>query len=202
MLLPGGDRLLDDDGAGAGGGVPAGQVLFGGNAWRDWPTVLKAVFELADLPCTIVGGSRRNLEKHLVAMKRPWPTNLVQIDFVPPDEFIAAIRAARVVVVPLTAESPDGGHTTVALAQRVGVPVVCTAGAVLADYCQAERTALVVEPEKPEELCCAIRRVWDDRALRERLASAARAAELERDRRFRSDLQAAIDRAAAALRTD
>ncbi len=200
MLLPDGERLLE-------GSVRArsdtteglqGSVLFAGNAQRDWRTILEAARALPAIPCSLVGGSRRNLEKHLQAMRRSWLPNLTQVDLVPADEFVEAVRGARVVVVSLVGGEQDAGHTTISLAHRLGIPVVCTDVPGVAEYCD-HRTAVMVNPGAPQELATAILQAWNDVALRERLVREGCEVERARDAQFRQAMISAVEAAAGAL---
>jgi glycosyltransferase involved in cell wall biosynthesis len=177
-----------------------GAVVFPGNGRRDWATVLRAALGLADLPCVVVGGKRQVLERHLGSWQAPWPANLSHVESVPFGEFVDIVRRARVVVVPLLAGDGDGGHTTVVLANRLGVPVVCTDSSTLSEYGESERTCLKAGPGDGQGLAAAIRRAWTDEALRDRLVREGQEFERELDRLFNDDLGRAIDRAARDVR--
>lgn len=201
MLHPDGEELLSNPPAEPGPSARAveGAVLFGGSGRRDWATALRTAILLKDVPCVMVGTSRRNLESHLRAWRVGWPANLTHLDFVPVEDYIEMVRAARVIAVPLLPGDGDGGHTTVALANRVGTAVVCTASPGLMDYYEAGVSAVVGPARDAFSLAADIRRVYSDEAVRERLVAGGRDLEERRDRAFRPALGAAIDRARAQL---
>lgn len=193
LMLPGGDAFSAPPNPKV---EAAGKVLFAGNGCRDWATILRTVMELPDLPCLIVGGSRSHFDKFLAHRGHAWPANLQHIPQVPLQSFVEHMQAAQVVVVPLLRGDGDGGHTTIALANRLGVPVVCTDAPTLADYTQADRSCLVAATEDAAGLGAAVRRALTE-PTRSALVQGGIAFEKGLDTLFTTALQQAI---AGALR--
>jgi glycosyltransferase involved in cell wall biosynthesis len=177
----------------------ADTVLFPGIGRRDWPAIVDAVLGMPDLTCSIVGGSRSALERLLAARRKRWPANLRHFGFVPLERYIEMIRVARVAVVPLLPGLGDGGHSTIALVHRLGVPLVCTDSPALVEYVDEGRAALRCPAGDPRGLVHAVRTVVSDADLRRRLVDGGHRAELQRDAEFRRSLPAAIARARECL---
>jgi len=181
--------------------LTAGTVLFPGNGRRDWAAIVGAVLAMPDLPCCIVGSSVRELERRFAAHKARWPPNLRHVESVPLEHYIELVHAARVAVVPLQPGRGDGGHSTIAIVHRLGVPLVCTDSPALTEYVDGGRAAQLCAPGDVQGLVRAIRAVLDDAGLRGALATGGRRAEQLRDEGFRTGLRAAITRARASLAT-
>ena len=92
-----------------------------------------------------------------------------------------ALSQVGVLVLPSEAE---GFGLVLIEAMAAGVPVVATRVPGIVDVVEHERTGLLVEPARPDELAAAIRRVMNDGLLRDRLIEAGRA---EVRRRFSWD---------------
>ena len=84
-----------------------------------------------------------------------------------------AYRSARIAVVPSV--WPEPLPRAVLEAQSAGVPVVATRSGGIADAVSDEHDGLLVQPGDPEALARAVTRLWDDEALRSRLAGNGRA---------------------------
>jgi glycosyltransferase involved in cell wall biosynthesis len=93
-----------------------------------------------------------------------------------------AYRGARMAVVPSV--WPEPLPRAVLEAQSAGVPVVATRSGGIADAVSDESDGLLVAPGDPEALAHAVTRLWDDEALRSRLAGNGR---LSVVRRFSAD---------------
>jgi glycosyltransferase involved in cell wall biosynthesis len=200
MLSPRAAELLDPSTVAAGGvEVTSGAVLFPGIGRRDWGTILDAIVAMPDLACVIVGGPLRELQRRLAARKLAWPTNLRHVESLPLERYIEVVRAATVAVVPLLPGRGDGGHSTIAIVHRLGVPLVSTDSPALRDYLDDGRAAHLCAPGDSRDLVRAIRDVVGDASLRGTLAAAGRRAEALRDVEFRRGLPAAIERARASL---
>jgi glycosyltransferase involved in cell wall biosynthesis len=193
------EAFLSPAGSRSAGESPGPRVVFAGSGRRDWGTILRAALELPEMPCHVAGGKRSQLDRHLAGWKAPWPGHLTHAEIVPVADFARVVRTARVVVVCLLDGDVDGGHTTVVLANRLGVPVVCTESPTLAEYCEPGRTCLTARPGDGAALAAAVRRAWTDETLREGLVREAARHERALDACFGTDLQGAIDGAFAGL---
>ena len=106
--------------------------------------------------------------------------NVTWMEPVAVERYVALLKRARVVAVPLEPGPEAAGQQTVAIAQRVGTPVVCSDVPGVADYVEEGRAALLVPPSDPAALAAGIRRLWEDDDLRRRLTRAGSRAELGR----------------------
>jgi glycosyltransferase involved in cell wall biosynthesis len=199
MLSPRAEALLA--GAPPSGSVEltAGSVLFPGIGRRDWQLIADAVLGMPDLPCVILGGSARELERRFATRGVRWPANLRHVEQVPLERYIELVGAARVVVVPLLPGKGDGGHSTVALVHRLGVPLVCTSSPALTEYVAEGQAARLFAPGDAGGLVEAVRDVLGDAELRETIIAGGHRTEQERDVGFRRTLPEAIVRARACL---
>ncbi len=179
--------------------LTAGTVLFPGVGRRDWQAIADAVLAMPDLACSIVGGSARELERRFAARKARWPANLHHVERVPLERYIDLVRAAKVAVVPLLPGRGDGGHSTIALVHRLGVPLVCTDSPALVGCVDGGQAARLCPPGDVGALVRAVRAVVGDPELRRALVAGGHRAEQERDVEFRRTLPAAIARAQGRL---
>jgi glycosyltransferase involved in cell wall biosynthesis len=85
----------------------------------------------------------------------------------------ALAQQARVNVVPIDNDSTASGQVTVIEAMCQRRPVIATRSIGTEDYIQEGVTGLFVEPGSSEGMAEAIRKLWDDAALREELAKNA-----------------------------
>ncbi|HCK83493.1 MAG TPA: hypothetical protein DHW63_02935, partial [Hyphomonadaceae bacterium] len=98
---------------------------------------------------------------------------------VPHEEVIAAMRRARVFALPcrvLDDGDRDGIPNVILEAMAVRTPVVSTRVSGVPEVVTENETGLLVEPDDPEALACALARVLDDDALAARLGAAGRSA--------------------------
>lgn len=86
-------------------------------------------------------------------------------------QMVTAWRNAALAVVPSRWPEPCG--TVVLEAYRQGTPVIATRVGGLRELVDNDRTGLLVEPDQPQELGAAMRRVLTDDELRKRLAQGA-----------------------------
>lgn len=170
-------------------------VIFPGSGRRDWATILRTAHAVPELPCLLLGGRRRELERIRMQLGITWPPNLRHIEQVPLRTFIEMVGAARVCVVPLLPGDGDGGHTTVLISYRVGTPVICTDSPGLGGFHKGNETVSLVPVSSPEALSAAIREVWHDDSLRKHLAESGKRYERELDVGFEEGFAAAIARA-------
>jgi hypothetical protein len=200
MLSTRAGQMLSGEPASGGGSIPtAGTVLFPGNGRRDWSVLVEAVLGLRDLPCTMVGGSVQDLRRRFRARGSGWPRNLRYVESVPLERYIQLVGAARVAVVPLLPGSGDGGHSTIAIVHRLGVPLVCTDSPALVEYVDGGRAAQLCPAGDAAALVRAVRSVFGDEELRQALAAGGKRAEHARDLECTRGLRAAIDRARGSL---
>jgi glycosyltransferase involved in cell wall biosynthesis len=197
MLLPDADARLDGgpdaDGAAA-DGLPAGAVALPGSGRRDHVTGLRAAAALPAIDFVAVAENAERRRPRLGELGLADLPNVRWLDPVPLEAFVALLRRSRLVVVPLEPGAGDGGHLTVGLAHRLGVPVVASAVPGITDYVD-ERTARLVPPAQPAALAAAIAALLGDDDARTRLAAAGRDAERTRCAAFRDGLFAAIEAA-------
>ena len=177
IFLPDADVRFDGgpeaDGV-AGEDLPADVVLVPGSGKRDRETVLRAAALTPELPVVVVDEHAHRHHGRLARAGLLGIPNVRWLAPVPLERYIALVRRARIVVVAVEDGRGAGGHTTVGLAQRLGVVTVCTDVPGIADYVAHERTAVVVPPEDAPALARALRELWDDRARRDRIAEGGR----------------------------
>ena len=106
--------------------------------------------------------------------------NLNVLKPLPLERFVALVRRARVLVVVLKPGLGDDGHTTIATAHRLGVPLVVSDVPGISDYVTDGVDARLVSPGDPVALAEAVAAVWNEPAEGARLAEAGRGREAER----------------------
>lgn len=147
-------------------------VYSAGWAHRDWDT-LTAALDRCGLPAMIAPG-------------RPIPLpegscgRIEVIDMPPPARGRELTAHARVVAVSMVDTDLPSGPLVLLDALAMGKAVVASDVNGTRDYVRDGETAVVVPPGDAAALADALRRLWDDDALRRRLGSAARADVLER----------------------
>jgi glycosyltransferase involved in cell wall biosynthesis len=180
-------------------GLPTGGVLLPGGGRRDHVTALKAVSHLPELKFFLVDELLPRKQHQLRRAGVGHQSHLYWLKPVALERFIALVKRARIVVVCLKAGSGDGGHTTVATAHRVGVPVVVTDVPGIRDYVTDGVDARLVPPEDPVALAAAIEELWRDKGLVTRLTAAGRLREKERCQTVRATFLDALESACAGL---
>lgn len=202
MLLPDADTRLDggpaSDGE-PGAGLPEGTVLVPGSGARDRATLLRAAAALPGVPLVIVDEAAARHRDRLAAEGVPVPPTVTFLEPVPLERYVALVRRAAIVVVPLAAGEGGGGHTTVTLAQRLARPLVVSDVPAIRDFVTDGATGLLVPPGDPATLAAAIARLWSDADLRGRLAAHGRATELARAARTWAGVEQALSQALAGL---
>jgi glycosyltransferase involved in cell wall biosynthesis len=120
-------------------------------------------------------------------------------DQVPPRDAIRYLRASDALLVPLGADSALASFVPSKLFDfcAVGRPVILSAAGEPRRLAESSGAALTVDPENPDQLEAAVRRLQDDDVLARDLAAAGRAFAEEnlRDRHF-DTLEAVLTRAA------
>jgi hypothetical protein len=113
-----------------------GFVFAGGNSLRDYPLLIEAARGLT-APVRIATGWRP---------PEPPPSH-VTVGSVPHEEFLALMRASRVVVVPLVPTVRSTGQQTYLNAMALGKPVIVTDAPGVRDYIDDGVTGVVVAPD-------------------------------------------------------
>jgi glycosyl transferase family 1 len=128
-----------------------GGVFAGGNPLRDYGTLLRAARGLTER-VTIA----------TTAIDGPTPPN-VTAGPLPHERFVAELRSARVVVVPLQPGlGRSAGQQTYLNAMALGKPVVVTDAPGVRDHVADGETGVVVPPGDPAAMRAAIERLLDD----------------------------------------
>lgn len=177
--------------------LPPDAVLFAGSGQRDLLTTLRAAQALPGLPCFVLDDSRAVSE---LGRRAPDLVGLPNVTWLPPtplEGFVEIVRSAAVLGVCVQAGPGDGGHMTVAIAHRAGVPVVATDTPGLTDYLASGRAARTVPPGDPLAFAAAVREVLGETRLRDRLVATGRRIELRRAGRCERALLRALAAAAA-----
>lgn len=197
-VVPDGTRIADHDPAtqvkadpnvsrdprpatGIGGDPPQSAVVYAGHlyAWKGVDVLLEALAQVEDTTGMIVGGYEkepdlarlRELAARLGVAHRVTFTGFVQ-----PSAVAAYLRAARVLVLPNPASALSARFTSPLKLfeyMAAGRPIVASDLPAIREVLRHEENALLVEPGNPTALAAGVRRLLDDRALADRLASAA-----------------------------
>jgi glycosyltransferase involved in cell wall biosynthesis len=138
-----------------------------GSAHRDFPTFFHAVEKL-NLP-TIVASGKRALEGLNIPFQVKTPFGISKADC------LRLAQEARISVVPLlpNPKVTAAGQVTIVEAMAMGRAVIATRCHGAEDYIQHGETGLLVEPESVDDLMQAIKMLWNDPELRNRLGQAA-----------------------------
>lgn len=142
-------------------------VVAVGGEGRDYGTLFAAMRRLPDLRLEVVS------RPHVVAGLDVPPNVRVRTN-VPVADTHRLMRGAELAVLPLSHSEVPCGHVTMVTAMHMGKAQVVTRSAGVADYVTDGDTALLAEPGDADDLAGAIRRLWDDDALRAAVASRGR----------------------------
>ncbi len=127
---------------------------------------------LAERPCSLViagsGPAESKVAERIAALHLEHDVRL--LGHVSGGELSAAYRNADVFLLPTY--WAEGFPTAITEAMSYGLPVVTTPLRGMADHLRAEENALFVRPRAPIELAAAVRRLFDDEALRGRMGEA------------------------------
>ncbi|WP_243902704.1 glycosyltransferase family 4 protein [Aetokthonos hydrillicola] len=139
-----------------------------GSAHRDFPTLFQAVEKLK-IP-TVVGSSPKALQGLTIPPGVKTPFGIDRI------ECLRIAHEARLSVVPLLPkpQAIGAGIVTIIEAMHMGRAVIATRCLGAEDYVQHGETGLLVEPGSVDELMDAIALLWNDSALRNKLAQRAK----------------------------
>jgi len=77
-------------------------------------------------------------------------------------------------VIPLKTDATACGHVTLVGAQLLGIPLVITRSRGVADYVEADRTAVLVQAQKPAPMIAALSDLQTDRGRARKMAEQAR----------------------------
>lgn len=149
-------------------------VLCFGRSLRDFDTFFNAL-EGLDCIGAIADPRSASLREHGSRFTRPisaLPPNVRVLDDDHSERAQAtAIQGARIVIVPMVhGRLVAAGISTILNAMILGKCVIASEGPGVTDI--FDRELLSVPPEDPEALAAAIRRIWDDRGLRQSTAQA------------------------------
>ncbi len=202
MFLPNADFLLDGgqeaDGKAA-NGLPADGVVIPGSGRRDPECYLRAARALPGISFTVVDEQTGYHRRRLANTGLTKLANVRWMRAMALESYIALLKRARLVVVVLQPGLGDCGHTTVALAHRLGAAVICSNVQGVKDYVKDGHNARLVEPGDPEALAVAISDLWEDVPKRMQLAENGRQTEAIRSRACRENLFKALEAAFAGL---
>ena len=143
-----------------------GFILSMGTANRDYKTLFEAVRELP-LKVTVVAG------KSAVAGLTV-PQNVTLLSNLSLEECQELLRAARLVVIPISSETAASGQVTLVEAMMMGKPVIATACSGTEDYIRHGETGMFVDCGDSDGLKSAIAQMSLNQADRIRLANEAR----------------------------
>jgi glycosyltransferase involved in cell wall biosynthesis len=141
--------------------------------------LLEAMRLLPGRHATILGGSPNQIDetKRLATALRVGDRVSLP-GFVPPADVPSFLRRARVAVCPLPSDDPVARAFTspmkVLEAMANGAPVVASDLPTVRAIATSDRTAVLVEPDRPDALADGILALLEDRARAARLATAAR----------------------------
>lgn len=139
-------------------------VLSSGNHKRDHGSFLKAMEGLR-MPGVVV--TQNNIT-------HPIPSNCTLRTFLPLEDYYQLMAGARFVVVPLAESAVPHGHCDISGALSMGKAVITTKDASADDYVRDGVNGLLVSPGDVLGYRKAIKRVYEDEALRAELEKGAR----------------------------
>ncbi len=132
-----------------------------GLSHRDYPTLIRAMRLLPEIPCSFrVGSAWVSRDAGFTA--QDLPPNVDLQPFVSPAVLREKILENRFLVVTTRGYTQwSAGCTTVQIAQAMGKAVVATDMPGLREYVEDGKTALLVKPGDPQALAEAIRYLWE-----------------------------------------
>lgn len=139
-----------------------------GGEGRDYASLAEAMRALPETRLAIVA------RPHSVA-GIDMPENVTVFENLPLEQTWRLAADSRGIAIPLRSDRTACGHITIVGAQLLGLPLVTTRSAGIADYVADGETALVVEPGDAEGLAAALSAILGDRQAAEARAAVARA---------------------------
>jgi glycosyltransferase involved in cell wall biosynthesis len=138
-----------------------------GSAHRDFATLFKAV-EYVNLP-TVVASGKRALEGLTIPPLVKTPFGISR------DECLKLAQQARISIVPMVSQDhiTAAGQVTIVEAMKMRRAVIATRCNGAEDYIIHGETGILVEPNSVEALADAIKLLWEDTDLRNRIGQAA-----------------------------
>jgi len=155
-----------------GNGIPEGKsVLFVGNLHqrKGVHVLFKAISELKDYPCVIVGDGpeRHYLEEMAESLNVRFLGRAVSEDI-----NRLMIKHGKVFVLP--AVSGEGLPNVLLEAMAIGIPVIATDIAGISDLLENGKAGRIIAPDDPDALAEAIQEMWEDDELRKKMAESGR----------------------------
>ena len=149
------------------------RVLAAGRSGRDYATLARAVAGLP-LELTIICDNRESL----AGVEEGPGLRLLRACY--EDDYLAALRAADVVAVPLAVDDISAGQMVMIQAMALAKPVLMTCTPTVLEYMEDGAEGLLVPRGDAAAWRAALLRLHDDPALRRRLGAAGRATYLAR----------------------
>lgn len=138
-----------------------------GGEGRDYACLFRAMREIPHI--------------HLEVVCRPYnlegleiPPNVHVRTNIPRAEAYNIMRYSRGVVIPLRDSTVPCGHGTLVRGMYMGIPLIVSDTAGVADYVRHDDTALLAKLGDPASFAAQMQRLWDDPELGSRVASRAR----------------------------
>lgn len=179
-----------------------GRVLASGIFNRDFVTFLRACSSFEERPAILTDVTRLHQALPEDEIRRFQleleGTAGVECLYASPHTYIACLRAAAVVVVPLFDPDFTSGHFTFADAQALGRPVVATDYPTARDFIEDGTSGLLYAPRDVESLREQLRRLAGDPALAQAVAAGGQRAEARLSEAARGVFLATLRRLTAA----
>ena len=138
-------------------------IMSQGLAWRDYPTLIRAMQGLPDVSCHISAKSAwDDFSAGYEGMSIPDNVQITSYDH--PSIIRNVFARCRFVVIPLQPHASMwcSGSTSILQAQAMGKPVIVSYLPGIAEYVKDGETGFVVEPGSPSALREAIRTLWEN----------------------------------------
>jgi glycosyltransferase involved in cell wall biosynthesis len=152
--------------------LPAEQNLICsvGVEMRDYPTLIEAMRKL-DMRCHIAAGASRGIIYDTVKAIYncgPIPSNIT-VGKLEPLELRNIYASSRFVVIPLLPSDSDNGLTSILEAMAMGKAVICSRTKGQIDVIRDGVTGIFVPQGNPEELRKAIKYLWDNPSIADKM---------------------------------